>query len=109
MTPGKDWDGIEAATGGYIIVKRDGDVLCYHIYNRDFFEAYLLKNAAFDRPSATRHDYGYVYKDGDNYFIDLNIQIRFKKIRPSGRQRSIHEEILLEKLVEIIGEMMSIG
>lgn len=82
MTPGKEWDGIEAATGGYIIIKRDGDVLCYHLYNRNFFEEYLLNNTSFDRPSASRYDYGYVYKIGEEKYIDLNVQIRFKAIKP---------------------------
>lgn len=81
MTAGKEWDGRDVATGGYIIVKRDGDVLCYHLYNRDFFEDYLLANTQVDRPSATKHDFGYVYKESNDYFIDLNIQIRFKTIR----------------------------
>lgn len=81
MTAGKEWDGYESATGGYIIIKRDGNVLCYHIYNRDYFEEYLMRNTQFDRPSATRHDYGYVYKESGKYFIDLNIQVRFKSIK----------------------------
>lgn len=80
MTPGKKWDGKEAATGGYIIIKRDGDVLCFHLYNRNFFEEYLLNNTRLDRPSASRYDYGYIYKIGENMYIDLNVQIRFKTI-----------------------------
>ena len=80
MTPGKKWDGKEAATGGYIIIKRDGDVLCFHLYNRNFFEEYLLNNTRLDRPSASRYDYGYIYKIGENMYIDLNVQVRFKTI-----------------------------
>lgn len=80
MTPGKEWDGKESATGGYIIIKRDGDVLCFHLYNRNFFEDYLLANTRLDRPSATRYDYGYIYKIGNEKYIDLNVQIRFKPI-----------------------------
>lgn len=78
MTAGKEWDGRDSATGGYIIVKKDGDVLCYHLYNRNFFEDYLLANTRIDRPSASKHDFAYVYKEGNDYYIDLNIQIRFK-------------------------------
>lgn len=84
MTAGKEWDGYEAATGGYIIIKKDGDVLCYHLYNRDYFEEYLMRNTQFDRPSASRHDYGYVYKVGEKYYIDLNIQVRFKSIKSAN-------------------------
>lgn len=80
MTPGKEWDGTETANGGYIIIKRNGDVLCYHLYNRNSFEEYLYENTMFDRPSATRYDFGYVYKEDGNKYIDLNIQIRFKPI-----------------------------
>lgn len=88
MTAGKEWDGYEAATGGYIIIKKDGDVLCYHLYNRDYFEEYLMRNTQFDRPSASRHDYGYVYKEGDSYYIDLNIQVRFKSIKSANEMYS---------------------
>lgn len=84
MTPGKSWNGLDAATGGYIIIKKDGDVLCYHIYNRNYFEEYLIKNTYLDRPSATKFDYGYIYKRQDRYFIDLNVQIRFKGINLKG-------------------------
>ena len=88
MTAGKEWDGYEAATGGYIIIKKDGDVLCYHLYNRDYFEEYLMRNTQFDRPSASRHDYGYVYKVGEKYYIDLNIQVRFKSIKSASEMYS---------------------
>lgn len=81
MTAGKVWDGRDSATGGYIIIKRDGDVLCYHLYNRNFFEDYLLANTQLDRPSASKHDFAYVYKEDDKYYIDLNVQIRFKTIK----------------------------
>lgn len=42
MMPGSKWNGRDQANGGYIIVSHSGDVLAYHIYNRDFFEEYLL-------------------------------------------------------------------
>lgn len=28
----------------------------------NYFEEYLLNNTSFDRPSASRYDYGYVYE-----------------------------------------------
>lgn len=80
MTAGKEWDGYETATGGYIIIKKNGDVLCFHLYNRDYFEEYLMKNTQFDRPSASKCDYGYLYKENEECYIDLNVQIRFKSI-----------------------------
>ena len=100
MTPGKEWDGNEAATGGYIIVKRDGDVVCYHLYNRNFFEDYLLKNTTIDRPSASRYDYAYVFKENGHYYIDLNIQIRFKSIKAGNRVDSDRDQAFYERMAK---------
>ena len=79
MVPSKVWDGKYDSTGGYLIVKEDGDVLCYHIYNKNDFENYLLNNTKLDTPSTSRYDFGYVYKEGGHHFIKLNLQIRFLK------------------------------
>lgn len=79
MVPNRVWNGLNAAHGGYLIVKEDGDVVCYHLYNLDAFQDYLFKNTKFDTPSTTRHGFGKIYeKDGD-LFINLNLQIRFLK------------------------------
>ncbi|MCR5202877.1 MAG: HpaII family restriction endonuclease [Lachnospiraceae bacterium] len=78
LKPSKRWDGIEEANGGYIIVRADGEVLAYHIYNRNLFEQYLLDNTMFERPSTSRHDYMKLYEENGEIFIKLNIQIRFK-------------------------------
>jgi hypothetical protein len=108
MTPGKEWDGNEAATGGYIIVKRDGDVVCYHLYNRNFFEEYLLKNTTIDRPSASRYDYAYVYKEDGHYYVDLNIQIRFKSIKAGNKSQSAKEEEMHNRIMEYARRILGI-
>ena len=78
MTPAALWTGRYDANGGYIIVKEDGEILCYHIYNRNEFQEYLFANTKLETPSSTRHGFGTVYKeDGEDYF-KLNLQIRFK-------------------------------
>lgn len=77
MTVSKPWYGTFHANGGYIIVKEDGDIVCFHFFDRNDLESYLFHNTAFDTPSTTRHCFGEVYKEDDNYFIKLNIQIRF--------------------------------
>lgn len=80
MMPASMWDGRYDATGGYIIVKEDGDVLCYHIYNRNEFREYLFNNTKLDSPSTTRHEYGRILKSLENKdIIKLNLQIRFIK------------------------------
>ena len=77
MMPSKEWDGQDEANGGYVIVKEDGDVLAYHIYNRGAFETYLLNNTKLERGSTSRHGFASIYKDNGKYFINLNLQIRF--------------------------------
>lgn len=77
MVPGKAWDGRDEANGGYIIVKKDGDVVTYHLYNRDNFETYLLNNTRFERPSTGRNKYAEIYDYEGEKRIRLNMQIRF--------------------------------
>ncbi len=77
MQPNTPWNGTDEATGGFVIVKKTGDVLAYHIYNRDAFKDYLLSNTKLDSPSSSRNDYGYLYKINNEMFINLNLQIRF--------------------------------
>lgn len=78
MKPAKPWDGIDEANGGYIIVKANGEILAYHIYNRNFFEQYLLDNTIFEKASTSRHDYMYLYEENGEMYIKMNLQIRFK-------------------------------
>lgn len=79
MLPSKPWDGTADATGGYIIVREDGEVLCYHLFNRNEFENYLISNTKFETASTSRHDFGYMYKENGEYYLKLNLQIRFIK------------------------------
>lgn len=79
MLPSKVWDGTADATGGYIIVREDGEVLCYHLFNRNEFENYLIRNTKFETPSTSRHQFGSIYKENGKYFLKLNLQIRFIK------------------------------
>ena len=77
MMPGKLWTGKLDTTGGYLIVKEDGEVLCYHIYNRNQFEDYLLNNTKLETASSSRHDFGKIYISEGKQFFKLNLQIRF--------------------------------
>ncbi|MFA6897520.1 MAG: HpaII family restriction endonuclease [Patescibacteria group bacterium] len=79
MVPSKSWDGFSKAHGGYIIVKENGDVVCYHLYNRDEFRSYLYENTKFDTPSTSKYEYGELYEEDGKLFFKLNLQIRFLK------------------------------
>jgi hypothetical protein len=78
MMPSKVWSGKYDATGGYLIVKEDGDVLCYHVYDKNEFEDYLMANTKLDTSSSSKHKFGDVYEENGSYFLKLNLQIRFK-------------------------------
>lgn len=77
MQPATPWTGDIDATGGYIVVKEDGELVSYQVHKENLFNNYILANTYMDSPSSSRHNYGVVYEvDGVQYF-DLNFQIRF--------------------------------
>lgn len=92
MTPEAVFTGKYDATGGIIIVKEDGDIVCYHIYNKNEFQTYLINNTKLDQPATSEdndnpgfekvgkakpYKYGWVYEENNELFIKLNLQIRF--------------------------------
>lgn len=77
MMPSKVWTGELDATGGYLIAKQDGNILCYHIYNRNEFEDYLFSNTRFETASSSRHEFGTIYEENGEFYFKLNLQIRF--------------------------------
>ena len=78
MTSSKPWYGNFHANGGYIVVKEDGDVICYHFFDRNDLEDYLFYNTRFETPSTSRHHFGDIYEEGGELFLKLNLQVRFK-------------------------------
>lgn len=80
MTSAKEWTGRYDANGGYLVVRKDGEIVCYHFYNRNDVEDYLYNNTRFERASRGRYGFGKIYRGQDgNPYIKLNLQIRFKK------------------------------
>lgn len=78
MMPSQVWTGEYDATGGYLIVKADGDIVCYHIYNKNGFETYLLANTKLETASSSRYEFGDIYEENGELFFKLNLQVRFK-------------------------------
>jgi type II restriction enzyme len=78
MVPNTPWDGLLRAHGGYIIVREDGEIVCYHVYNADDFRSYLFKNTKLETPSTDRHEYGTLYEEEGKVYLKLNLQIRFR-------------------------------
>lgn len=79
MMPATAWNGKFDANGGYLVVKEDGEILCYHFYDRNRFEDYLFANAYLERASTTRHQYASIIKeDNGTLSFKLNLQVRLK-------------------------------
>lgn len=81
LMPSEEWNGIDDASGGYIIVLPDGRLVALYVYNTNLFEKYLYESTIFERASTTRHKYLQLVRDGstDDYLIKLNLQIRFNR------------------------------
>lgn len=79
MMPATPWNGQFDANGGYLVVKNDGEILCYHFYDRNRFEDYLFSNAYLERASTSRHEYASIIKEDDGTLsFKLNLQVRLK-------------------------------
>lgn len=79
MVPHTPWNGHYEANGGYLVVKDDGEVLCYHFYDRNLFEDYLYNNTKLESPSQSRYKFAELYREkNSNFYFKLNLQVRFK-------------------------------
>lgn len=93
MTSETPWHGIYDATGGVIICKEDGDIVCFHIYDFNLFRNYLLNNTRLEQPSTgedeenpgnkrtkkgtKKYYYGWLYKENNELLFKINLQVRF--------------------------------
>lgn len=77
MTPGKLWNKSYQATGGYLVVKKNGDVICYHFYFHNVFSEYLYNATKLDTPSRSKHGFGTIFTEKSNFMMRLNFQVRF--------------------------------
>lgn len=83
MQPKARWTGSYDASGGYLIVKEDGDVICYHFFNWNALQDYLFNSLRFETPTSTgtgsKASFNYAlhyHAEGQDY-MDICLQIRF--------------------------------
>ncbi|MGC6431416.1 MAG: HpaII family restriction endonuclease [Jejuia sp.] len=91
MTSETPWLGEYDSFGGVIIAKKDGDIVCFHIYDFNLFRNYLMQNTKFEQPSTGENDkvpgtpretgkkyhYGWLVKNNDQLSFKINLQVRF--------------------------------
>jgi hypothetical protein len=80
LTASTLWNGDTEVNGGFIKVKRNGEILAHYALESDAFKAYLFNNCYLEFPSTSENhgNYAKVYKKDDDYFFNLNFQIRYK-------------------------------
>lgn len=93
MTSETPWNGEYDSFGGVIIAKKDGDILCFHVYDFNLFRNYLINNTFFEQPSTgedsnnpgnpkstgKKYHYGWLYEENNRLKYKINLQIRFTK------------------------------
>jgi hypothetical protein len=77
MVPDTPWNGLARAHGGFIYVRQDGEVVCFHVYNSDEFKEYLYRNTKLETNSTKKHRFASVYRKKDKVYFDLNLAIRY--------------------------------
>lgn len=108
MTPETPWSGFYDADGGQIVVKKDGDIVCYHIYELNRFRKYLLNSTQIEQPATgeDKHNpghikrdsvshkpkkqflFGWLYQEDGRYFLKINLQVRFKGISKTRQHKA---------------------
>lgn len=77
MVPNTPWHDRDDATGGYIVVRPDGDLVAFYVYNRAMFDDYLFNSTNIETPSLDRHEAMRLYQENGRTYIDLCLDIRF--------------------------------
>lgn len=80
MTASTLWDGKAKVNGGFITVNENGEVIANYALESDSFKSYLFNNCYLEFPSTDKGhgDYARVYKENEEYYFNLNFQIRYK-------------------------------
>lgn len=77
MMPSEHWSGVATVSDKMLIKQPDGS--CVAFLGKGALESYLYNFCYIDTPSQSKHKYGHIYKEGNEWFIDLNFQIRLAK------------------------------
>ena len=77
-TPGTKWDGLDVATGGFLVVKKDGEVVCLELFTRNAIGHYLITKTSFESPSTGRHGGGLFVDEKGVLCVNVQLQVRFK-------------------------------
>ena len=78
--PSAKWNGEKIVNGGLLLVTDDGNVVVLDlIYYENSVRKYLINNTQLDSPSSTRYHMLEIFKENNEYFFTLNLQVRYTR------------------------------
>ena len=78
MTSAKLWNGNTDVDGGLLVVRKDWEVVCFHIFNFGQLQNYLFENVKFDTPNSRNNNiFGELYEENGKMMFMLNFQFRW--------------------------------
>lgn len=80
MNPSEYWDGLPKVSDNLLIALPDNS--CEALVGKNTVESYLYNFCYIDTPSQSKHRYGKLYKKDNDWYIDLNFQIRLSNMLP---------------------------
>ncbi len=90
MTPAVRWAG-PSQVDGYLLAKRNEEVLAYQVSRQRSFENYLLAHSSFDTPSTSRgSNIGKVFEKDGRWFFRLSCVVKYKTKEYSGENVLAH-------------------
>ncbi|WP_291529930.1 HpaII family restriction endonuclease [Bacteroides sp. UBA939] len=79
MRPAKIYNGTDSAVEGILLVNAEGEVLCYHKWERQAFADFLYQNTRFEKGPVDKDKYGFLEKENGVYYFRLNVKIGLTK------------------------------
>ncbi len=79
MRPAKIYNGSDSAVEGLFLVTGDGEVLCYHQWERAVFADFLYRNTRLEKSSVDKDKYGFLERENGTWYFKLNVKIGLVK------------------------------
>ena len=98
LTPATEWNGEEDASGGYIIVKENGDLVAFLIYDRALLLKYLFNHTKLEHP-----DFGKLNNQKDGNKAVGSETGKWKK--QNGRKAKREQPTPIGRIFEKNGEL----
>ncbi|MBQ8673558.1 MAG: HpaII family restriction endonuclease [Bacteroides sp.] len=84
MRPAKIYNGTDSAIQGMLLVTGSGDLLCYHVMDRQTFADFLYQNSRFEKGVLEKDKYGFLERENGIYYFKLNVKIGLVKRSVKG-------------------------